>query len=340
MIANSPMARRRVNWKLIGWVLLFFAFFFLLLEWQERDYAARGEIAEAVVTAKDIRIRQSSTGSGRRREHVISYRFSTPDGEVFEGHSDVLLETWNQTREGGPVTVEYKRDFPGTNRIAGQVAGAGFWWKAAAVLAMLGIASIIVGRRAAIAAASPQAGHLAQSAAPDRSVPSSIEAFRARNDQPAAALAIPSLWHLALRSPFMVYAILTAVGAALCLFSLPGLGGGADWLFAVVGVPMLGVGGYLALRDWKKLQADWQLFQHGAVGEATVTAVEQSNFSINRVKQWRISYSYADASGRSHSGRSYYLRPEDASGWQAGDTGRIRFDRRDPGQSVWTGRSA
>lgn len=342
--------RRRVGWKSVGGVLLFLAFFFLLLEWQERDYAARGAIAEAVVIGKDTRVRPRTTGTGTSRDHVLIYRFQTPEGEVFEGRSDVPLTTWNQAQKGAPVAVEYKRDFPATNRIAGQVAGAGFWWKASALLALLGIASFVIGRRreAAIAAAPPQARDLAhpELAEPARPARSAIDGLGARHDQPTTALALPSRWQFALRSPFMVHAIVTAIGAMLCLFSLPSLifgdaaaRGLSEWLFAVVGAAMLGAGGYLASRDWKKLQADWRLLQDGAVSEATVTAVEQTNFAINRIKQWRISYSYTDAAGRSHQGRSYYLRPEDASDWQAGDKGRIRFDSNDPGRSVWAGRS-
>ena len=342
-------SRGRVGWKSVGGVLLFLAFFFLLLEWQERDYAERGAIAEAVVIGKDTRVRRRTTGTGTSRDHVLIYRFQTPEGEVFEGRSDVPLTTWNQAQEGAPVTVEYKRDFPATNRIAGQVAGAGFWWKASALLALLGIASVVIGRRreAAIAAAPPQAGGLAHPrfAAPAMPARTATEGLGARPDLPATALARPSRWQFALRSPFMVHAIVTAVGAILCLFSLPSLifGGAAarglsEWLLAVVGAAMLGAGGYLASRDWKKLQADWRLLQEGAAGEATVTAVEETGFSINRIKQWRISYSYIDSAGRTHQGRSHYLRPEDASGWRTGDKGQIRFDRRDPERSVWTGR--
>ncbi|MGH8494862.1 MAG: DUF3592 domain-containing protein [Gammaproteobacteria bacterium] len=156
--------------KLIGRILLFLAFFFLLLEWQERDYSARGEIVEAVVTQKVVQRRARTSGTGRRTDHVIFYRFSTPEGETFEGRSDVLLETWNRTREGGPVTVEYKRDFPGTNRIVGQVAGAGFWWKAAAVLAMLGLAALILDRRKAsetLGPPGPDGPRPVESATPD-----------------------------------------------------------------------------------------------------------------------------------------------------------------------------
>lgn len=139
--------RWRASWKSVGGILLFLAFFFLLLEWQERDYAARGAIAEGVVIGKDTRARPRSTGTGTSRDHFLVYRFQTPEGEVFEGRSDVSLATWNETGVGASVTVEYKRDFPATNRIAGQVAGAGFWWKASALLALLGIASFITGRR-------------------------------------------------------------------------------------------------------------------------------------------------------------------------------------------------
>lgn len=119
--------------------------------------------------------------------------------------------------------------------------------------------------------------------------------------EPTVGPAGLSRWQLALRSLFIVHAIVAALGAMLCLFSLPSLMSGSaersssDWLFAVIGAAMLGAGGYLARRAWSKLQQDWRLLQDGAVGEATVTAVEDTRFSINSVRQWRISYRYTDA---------------------------------------------
>lgn len=128
-------------------IVLALAVFFLLLEWQERDYLEDGARVQGVVLEKGTSIRSGGAG-GSRPDRWVTYRFSTPDGRQFEGSSsEVLPATWRELALGGPITIEYKRDFPDTNRVAGQVAGAGFWWKAAVVLAAIAAALILVGAR-------------------------------------------------------------------------------------------------------------------------------------------------------------------------------------------------
>jgi hypothetical protein len=348
MASKSAAAGRRVDWKRVGRILFFLAFFFLLLEWQERDYAARGDVVEGVVTEKAVEHRPRKTGTGTYRHEVVFYRFTTPEGGTFEGRSDVLPGTWNRLTEGGPVAVEYKRDFPGTSRVVGQVAGAGFWWQGAILLAMLGLAALAYDRRKRAPAAGTLGGEkyrTAEFSMPDAPAQSISRGFEERDERHAVAATVPTKLQFALRSPLLAYAILTAVGAILCLIGLswlllnsPATHDPSPWIFGTLGVAMLGIGGWLTRRDWRKLSADRQLLQDGEIVEATVTAVEQTGFSVNRVRQWRIAYRYTDAAGRAHRGRSSYLVPEDASGWQAGDKARIRVDARDPARSVWAGR--
>jgi hypothetical protein len=126
----------RTGWGKVGTAVLFPAAFFLLLEWQERDYAVDAETVQGEVLEK-----------GASRGGRITYRFSTLDGESFEGGSNALPATWDELQPGSRVTVEYKRDAPGTSRIAGQTTGAGFWWKAAALLGAAGLVLIVIGAR-------------------------------------------------------------------------------------------------------------------------------------------------------------------------------------------------
>ena len=70
---------------------------------------------------------------------------------------------------------------------------------------------------------------------------------------------------------------------------------------------------------------------------ATVTGVVQSGFK-NRVPLWVIHYRYTDDLGDTREGRGEGLWPEEAAGWKVGDTGTIRYDRRNPAASVWIGR--
>jgi hypothetical protein len=125
-------ASRQTGWGKAGTVLLFPAIFFLLLEWQERDYAADGETVQGIALKKELNNR-------------VSYSFSMHGGEQLEGSATVLPDTWAQLQPGTPVTVEYKRDSPRTNRVAGQTKGVGFWWKAAALLGAAGVILITIG---------------------------------------------------------------------------------------------------------------------------------------------------------------------------------------------------
>lgn len=136
----------RTAWGKVGTALLFPAMFFLLLEWQERDYASNGEMVQGVVLDKGV------SRGGR-----VSYQFSTHDGEAFEGSSKALPETWDKLQTGAAVTVEYKRDFPRTSRIAGQTTGSGFWWKAAVVLGAAGVTLIVIGASKAVSKAGSDA---------------------------------------------------------------------------------------------------------------------------------------------------------------------------------------
>jgi hypothetical protein len=114
------------------------------------------------------------------------------------------------------------------------------------------------------------------------------------------------------------------VGALL----MSGLGG----FFAVAG-------GLIVAYDVQRRLQRARLRREGVSADATVTGVGPTNFSVNRVPQWVIRYRYSDQRGRTHTGRSEYLSPEEAQEWKEGDVGRVRYDRQRSGQHVWFGRS-
>lgn len=101
-------------------------------------------------------------------------------------------------------------------------------------------------------------------------------------------------------------------------------------VFSLIGAPMfiLSLKGILLYR---------RLFREGMPVQAEIIEVSPSNLRINNVRQWRIQYRYNDAMGGMHEGKSPYLSPEKAQGWQVGQKVEVRFDPRKPSLSAWIG---
>jgi hypothetical protein len=86
---------------------------------------------------------------------------------------------------------------------------------------------------------------------------------------------------------------------------------------------------------WRKGRLE-QLRLDGEVAEARVLAVERAPITGADEQLW-LRYEYRDRTGRRHTGRSDYLSPDEAAGWQAGDIGGVRYSSADPRRSVWVG---
>jgi hypothetical protein len=90
----------------------------------------------------------------------------------------------------------------------------------------------------------------------------------------------------------------------------------------------------LGLRDeWRRA---W-LLRRGTPADATVTAVEQTNVTVNRRGQWRIRFTYRDHLGQERRGASGYLAEAVALEWSRGDVGRVHFDPGRPERVLWIG---
>lgn len=107
---------------------------------------------------------------------------------------------------------------------------------------------------------------------------------------------------------------------------------------------MAGLGGFFTMAgstiflfSLRKRLSHGRLLRSGMSAEATITAVEETSFSINRVPQWIIRYRYNDHRGRTYEGKSSYLSPQDANNWKEGDTGKVKYDRERSGKSLWIG---
>ena len=93
---------------------------------EERRYQHEGQITTAVVLTKAIE-RATRTGSGGRRSethYTVTYRFTSADGQSYQGSGDVSVSAWERLREQEPVQVEYIASYPMTNRVAGEASRA------------------------------------------------------------------------------------------------------------------------------------------------------------------------------------------------------------------------
>ena len=113
----------------------------------------------------------------------------------------------------------------------------------------------------------------------------------------------------------------------------------------VVGSVFLGIGGLILLigaglsgYEIKARATNSRLMQEGETAEAVVKNVAPGDLSINNIKQWRISYSFSDRMGQTHSAVTPHIPPNKAKEWKAGDKGTVRFDPANPKVNVWVGR--
>jgi hypothetical protein len=118
--------------------------------------------------------------------------------------------------------------------------------------------------------------------------------------------------------------------------------GNPDWfgagLMAGLGGLFSLAGGGIVLFSLGKRLSRGRLLREGMPADASVIAVESTNFSINRVPQWIVRYRYNDHRGRTHEGKSPYLSPQDANEWKEGDTGKVKYGREKSDRSLWIGR--
>jgi hypothetical protein len=99
-------------------------------------------------------------------------------------------------------------------------------------------------------------------------------------------------------------------------------------VFGTIGVVMLRKG----LRGYRR---ERRLRQIGTPTEGVVVAIAQGDLVVNDAAQWVIRYTFADHRGRVHEGVSREMAADEAGRWQAGDKGRVLFDRENPSDSVW-----
>jgi hypothetical protein len=106
-------------------------------------------------------------------------------------------------------------------------------------------------------------------------------------------------------------------------------------ILTTLGVILGGLGGIfvgLQVHRWRLVT---RLERDGASAQGTLTRVASGGTYVNRVRQWRLFYSFTDASGHRREGVSDWISPQEAKRWKKGATGMVRYDARDPRRSIW-----
>lgn len=88
------------------------------------------------------------------------------------------------------------------------------------------------------------------------------------------------------------------------------------------------------------MRAIQRLYREGIRAEGTVTAVEPTKVSINRVRQWVVRFTFHDYTGCLQEAKSEDMPLDVARSYKPGDTGTVRYDQRDSSINLWTGRDS
>jgi uncharacterized protein DUF3592 len=108
-------------------------------------------------------------------------------------------------------------------------------------------------------------------------------------------------------------------------------------VMTVLGGIFTGLGGFILLRARSRRGMNTRLQREGMTTEAIVTEIRPARMRINGVPQWLVRYQYQDDRGQSRTG-SEHLSPDEGEQWKVGDKATVRYDRKQPNQSLWVGK--
>lgn len=109
-------------------------------------------------------------------------------------------------------------------------------------------------------------------------------------------------------------------------------------LFAGVGSLFALVGALILWRRVARRRFVADLLRDGASTEGEVLEVAPTRFRVNRQLLWAIRYRYRDSAGNTHEARTPPMAEEEATLWQPGERGEVRYERARPKRSLWRGR--
>ena len=109
----------------------------------------------------------------------------------------------------------------------------------------------------------------------------------------------------------------------------------AQYAFPTIALIAVVVGTVLLSRSLRSAGIKARIWSQGTAANATVSAVEETNVTVNRRRMWVVRYQYRDHSGQLHDGESDYMSGNKANAWKQGDSIRVKFDPQKPNTSVW-----
>lgn len=108
------------------------------------------------------------------------------------------------------------------------------------------------------------------------------------------------------------------------------------WPFALAGVLMGGLGGFVLTLAWRDRARERRLMEHGTLLPATVIDVRRSRVEINRESRWYVCYRY-EYGGRKLIGESYSMPGDWVADFKPGDAVQIKVDPRKPEDTHFMG---
>jgi hypothetical protein len=107
--------------KIAGFVLLIIglAFFVLLVRNTINDFPIWffGRSAAGVVEEKWYELIEQDNSNEFAADYFVRYRFTTPDGEVLSGSTQMAAQEWSAYVEGAEILIVYSPINPANNRV-------------------------------------------------------------------------------------------------------------------------------------------------------------------------------------------------------------------------------
>jgi len=111
----------------------------------------------------------------------------------------------------------------------------------------------------------------------------------------------------------------------------------AAWIFMGVGLFLCLIGAAFLFSDLRSRSSNKKLLREGALTEGEVLGTKPGSLSINNVTQYKMSYKFKDNFGKEQRGETAHMPPDQAMRWQAGQKGKVRFDKNRPEKNLWVG---
>ena len=121
----SLLSRAGALWlgTVLGLLGIVFAIIGVRDAYTERQYHAQGLTVAATVTDKSIE--RANHEENSRTRYLVSYRFTSPEGQDMESSAEVPVEAWERLEAGQTFPVTYLPDAPGSSRV--QSGGEDDW---------------------------------------------------------------------------------------------------------------------------------------------------------------------------------------------------------------------